>query len=154
MCCLFGFYDYGGTLSAKQKNRIISALAISSEIRGTDATGIAYRTGTKLCIYKRPFPARWMRFRLPAEVKAVFSSAFDKRLSLCTEKIFQTDGVRPINLWLGVIHRDISSFLCRVWGRFWSICSSVRSLNRAAVSTHDLTFQRRCKSSLTVLNSP
>ena len=48
MCCLFGFYDYGGTLSAKQKNRIISALAISSEIRGTDATGIAYRTGTKL----------------------------------------------------------------------------------------------------------
>ncbi len=71
MCCLFGFYDYGGTLSAKQKNRIISALAISSEIRGTDATGIAYRTGTKLCIYKRPFPARWMRFRFPAEVKAV-----------------------------------------------------------------------------------
>ena len=71
MYCLFGFYDYGGTLSAKQKNRIISALAISSEIRGTDATGIAYRTGTKLCIYKRPFPARWMRFRLPAEVKAV-----------------------------------------------------------------------------------
>ena len=71
MCCLFGLYDYGGTLSAKQKNRIISALAISSEIRGTDATGIAYRTGTKLCIYKRPFPARWMRFRLPAEVKAV-----------------------------------------------------------------------------------
>ena len=71
MCCLFGFYDYGGTLSAKQKNRIISVLAISSEIRGTDATGIAYRTGTKLCIYKRPFPARWMRFRLPAEVKAV-----------------------------------------------------------------------------------
>ena len=37
---------------------------------------------------------------------------------------------------------------------FWSFCSSVRSLNRAAVSTHDLTFQRRCKSSLTVLNSP
>ena len=85
---------------------------------------------------------------------AVFPSAFDKRLSLCAEKIFQTDGVRPVNLCLGVIHRDISSFLCRVWGRFWSICSSVRSLNRAAVSTHDLTFQRRCKSSLTVLNSP
>ena len=47
-----------------------------------------------------------------------------------------------------------SSFFCRVWGRFWSFCSSVRSLKRAAVSTHDLTFQRRCKSSLTVLNSP
>ena len=79
---------------------------------------------------------------------------YAKNMRLTPEKIFQTDGVRPINLWLGVIHRDISSFLCRVWGRFWSICSSVRSLNRAAVSTHDLTFQRRCKSSLTVLNSP
>ena len=85
---------------------------------------------------------------------AVFSSAFDKCLSLCAEKIFQTDGVCPVNLCLGVIHRDSSSFFCRVWGRFWSFCSSVRSLNRAAVSTHDLTFQRRCKSSLTALNSP
>lgn len=27
MCCLFGLYDYGGTLSAKQKNRMIAALA-------------------------------------------------------------------------------------------------------------------------------
>ena len=88
MCCLFGFYDYGGTLSAKQKNRIISALAISSEIRGTDATGIAYRTGTKLCIYKRPFPARWMRFRLPAEVKAVMGhTRMTTQGSICNERI-------------------------------------------------------------------
>jgi len=58
---------------------------------------------------------------------AVFSSAFDKCLSLCAEKIFQTDGVCPVNLCLGVIHRDISSFLCRVLGRFWSVCSAVRS---------------------------
>ena len=64
------------------------------------------------------------------------------------------DGICPVNLCLGVIHRDSSSFFCRVCGRFWSFCSSVRSLNRAAVSTHDLTFQRRCKSSLTALNSP
>ena len=85
---------------------------------------------------------------------AVFSSAFYQCLSLCAEKIFQTDGVCPVNLRLGVIHRDSSSFFCRVWGRFWSFCSSVRSLKRAAVSTHDLTFQRRCKSSLTALNSP
>ena len=70
MCCLFGFYDYGGTLSAKQKNRIISALAISSEIRGTDATGIAYRTGTKLCIY---FPKQ--RVYLYASTKEILNYA-------------------------------------------------------------------------------
>ena len=34
MCCLFGLYDYGGTLSAKQKNRMIAALAAASEVRG------------------------------------------------------------------------------------------------------------------------
>ena len=71
MCCLFGVYDYGGSLSSKQKSRIVSALAIASEARGTDATGIAYRNGARLCIYKRPFPARWMRFRIPAATKAV-----------------------------------------------------------------------------------
>lgn len=53
MCCLFGLYDYGGMLSVKQKNRIVSALAVASEVRGTDATGIAYRNGTHLCIYSR-----------------------------------------------------------------------------------------------------
>ena len=46
MCCLFGLYDYGGTLSAKQKNRMIAALAAASEVRGIDATnGLSRRIG-------------------------------------------------------------------------------------------------------------
>ena len=45
MCCLFGIYDYGLGLSMKQKNRFLSALALASEARGTDATGIAYHSG-------------------------------------------------------------------------------------------------------------
>lgn len=31
MCCLFGFYDYGHSLSAKQKSRLVSALAVAAE---------------------------------------------------------------------------------------------------------------------------
>jgi len=47
---------------------------------------------------------------------AVLPPAFDKCFSLCVEKIFQTDGICPVNLCLRVIHRVISSFLCRIWG--------------------------------------
>ena len=65
MCCLFGFYDYGHSLSAKQKSRLVSALAVAAEARGTDATGIAYLTNSHLSIYKRPLPAHRLRLRIP-----------------------------------------------------------------------------------------
>ena len=42
---------------------------------------------------------------------AVFPSAFDKCLSLCAEKIFQTDGVCPVDLCLGVLHGRPPYFL-------------------------------------------
>ena len=65
MCCLFGIHDYGHSLTQKQKNRLLSILGTACEARGTDATGISYNAGDKLCIYKRPRPARWMRFQVP-----------------------------------------------------------------------------------------
>ena len=40
MCSLFGLIDYRNSLSAKQKNKIISALATACEERGTDASGL------------------------------------------------------------------------------------------------------------------
>ena len=66
MCCLFGILDCGQVLSTNQRNTILSILAIESEIRGVDATGIAYNANG-LRIYKRPKPAHKMRFRLPKE---------------------------------------------------------------------------------------
>lgn len=71
MCCLFGLLDYGHTLTEKQTNRIISTLAKECEARGTDATGIAYNSGGKLCVYKRPFPAHKMRFRIPGDTRLI-----------------------------------------------------------------------------------
>lgn len=71
MCCLFGLYDYGQSLSAKQKSRIISALAVAAEARGTDAAGIAYLSGSHLSIYKRPLPAHRLRFRVPAAANVI-----------------------------------------------------------------------------------
>lgn len=71
MCCLFGIHDYGHSLTQKQKNRLLSILGTACEARGTDATGIAYNAGGKLCIYKRPRPARWMRFQVPSTTDVI-----------------------------------------------------------------------------------
>lgn len=71
MCCLFGLLDYGHTLTEKQTNRIISTLATECEVRGTDATGIAYNSGGKLCVYKRPFPAHKMKFHIPGDAHLI-----------------------------------------------------------------------------------
>lgn len=71
MCALFGVIDYGRSLSTKQKTKIITALAQTCEARGKDATGIAYNSGGRLNIYKRPLAARKMRFRLPGNAYTV-----------------------------------------------------------------------------------
>ena len=42
MCCLFGLIDYGHHLTGREKTRMLSVLAAACEVRGTDATGIAY----------------------------------------------------------------------------------------------------------------
>ena len=65
MCCLFGFYDYGHSFSAKQKSRLVSALSVAAEVRGTDATAIAYLANSHLSIYKRPLPAHRLRLHIP-----------------------------------------------------------------------------------------
>ena len=71
MCCLFGFIDYAGSLSVKQKCRLIRELSIAAEVRGTDATGIAYNTSRGLQIYKRPLAAHRLHLRIPAETHVV-----------------------------------------------------------------------------------
>ena len=71
MCCLFGFVDYAGSLSVKQKNRLIRELSIAAEVRGTVASGIAYNTSRGLQIYKRPLAAHRLHLRIPAEAHVV-----------------------------------------------------------------------------------
>lgn len=71
MCCLFGFVDYAGSLSVKQKSRLIRELSIAAEVRGTDATGIAYNTSRGLQIYKRPLAAHRLHLKIPAEAHVV-----------------------------------------------------------------------------------
>ena len=71
MCCLFGLIDSRDQFSAKEKSHVLSILATECEERGTDATGIAYCSHRHLSIYKRPVEAHWMRFRIPADSRAI-----------------------------------------------------------------------------------
>ncbi len=71
MCCLFGLIDSRNQFSAKEKSHILSILATECEERGTDATGIAYCSHRHLSIYKRPIAAHRMRFRIPADSRAI-----------------------------------------------------------------------------------
>lgn len=71
MCSLFGIIDYGNVLSAHEKNRILAVLSRECEVRGTDATGIAYNFRNNIHVYKRPVAARKMHFRIPNGVNVV-----------------------------------------------------------------------------------
>lgn len=71
MCCLFGILDYGHSLKPSQMRKLLTKLSIACEVRGTDATGIAYNYAGELKIYKRPLPARFMHFRVPQDVRCV-----------------------------------------------------------------------------------
>ena len=71
MCCLFGLIDYAGCFSAYDKNKITAILSKECEVRGTDATGIAYNTKSGLHIYKRPLPAHKIHYKIPAEANVI-----------------------------------------------------------------------------------
>jgi len=71
MCCLFGMIDYKHRLAVGEKNHIITVLSKECEIRGTDASGIAYNHEGGLAIYKRPLPAHKMMWKLKSDTSVV-----------------------------------------------------------------------------------
>ena len=71
MCSLFGIIDYKNVLTPCAKNKILTILSRECEVRGTDATGIAYNYRNRIHIYKRPVAARKMRFHIPNGVNVV-----------------------------------------------------------------------------------
>lgn len=71
MCAIFGLLDYKSSLTVSQRLKIIKALGTAAEVRGTDATGIAFFQRNQLCIQKAPKPAHKMKYRLPSEAKFI-----------------------------------------------------------------------------------
>lgn len=71
MCALFGYLDYGHSIPWRVLQKLLQSLANASEVRGSDASGIAYMQGDHLTVYKRPLPAHKLHFRIPNGTSAV-----------------------------------------------------------------------------------
>lgn len=71
MCAVFGLLDFKGTLTSVERTRIIRALGKAAEIRGTDATGIAFVQGNGIQIQKAPKPAHLMRYRIDPNARVI-----------------------------------------------------------------------------------
>ena len=69
MCSIFGFVNYGDMVKGWQLKELVKALSIESEVRGKDASGIAYVKNGEMTIYKQAKPVHKMRFYFPAETK-------------------------------------------------------------------------------------
>lgn len=71
MCSIFGLLDYKGNLTPEERLRIIRILSTAAEMRGTDATGIAYVKEDVIQIQKAPRPAHEMRYRIAPEARYI-----------------------------------------------------------------------------------
>lgn len=71
MCAVFGFLDYKGKVSNAVLKKLIHYLSIAAEVRGTDATGIAYVRDGNIVTYKKPKPAHKVKLFFPRDTRAV-----------------------------------------------------------------------------------
>ena len=71
MCAVFGFLDYKGKISNAVLKKLVHYLSVAAEVRGTDATGIAYVRGGSMVTYKKPKPAHKVKLFFPRDTRAV-----------------------------------------------------------------------------------
>ncbi len=71
MCAIFGFLDYKGIIGNSVLKRLIKALSVEAEARGTDATGISYVKNGKMVTFKKAKPAHKVRLYFPTDTKCV-----------------------------------------------------------------------------------
>ena len=71
MCAIFGLLDYGGRLTPKERLDIVRALGKAAEVRGADASGIAYVQNGAIHIQKAPRPAHRMRWRIGPQARYI-----------------------------------------------------------------------------------
>lgn len=69
MCAIFGVLDCQGKLSPAQRLALFRALADAAQMRGTDASGVAYVHNGAVQIQKAPRPACKMRWRIPPQAR-------------------------------------------------------------------------------------
>lgn len=69
MCAIFGVLDFQGKLTPAQRRAIFQELADAAQVRGIDASGVAYVQNGAVRIQKAPRPACKMRWRIAPEAR-------------------------------------------------------------------------------------
>lgn len=69
MCAIFGVLDFQGKLTPAQRGALFRELANAAQIRGTDASGVAFVQNGAVQIQKAPRPACKMRWRIAPEAR-------------------------------------------------------------------------------------
>ena len=69
MCAVFGFLDYKGKISNAVLKKLVHYLSVAAEVRGTDATGIAYVRNGSMVTYKKPKPAHKVKLFFPRDTR-------------------------------------------------------------------------------------
>ena len=69
MCAIFGVLDFQGKLIPTQRQALFRELAHAAQMRGTDASGVAYVQNGTIQIQKAPRPASKMRWRIVPEAQ-------------------------------------------------------------------------------------
>ena len=73
MCAITGFLNYGHKVPHNILLHLVKALTVAAECRGTDATGISYVSNGEIVTYKKPKPARKLKFYFPHDTPAVIA---------------------------------------------------------------------------------
>lgn len=71
MCAIFGFFDYGKKVSSNTLKKLLRALSVAAESRGTDATGFSYVRGGNIVTFKKAKPAHKVKLYFPRDTTAV-----------------------------------------------------------------------------------
>ena len=69
MCAIFGLLDFQDKFTPAQRRILFRELANAAQMRGTDASGVAYAQNGTIQIQKAPRPACKMRWRIAPEAR-------------------------------------------------------------------------------------
>ncbi len=71
MCAIFVFLNYKSIVSNAVLKKLIKALSVCAEVRGTDATGISYVKNGEIVTFKKAKPAHKVKLYFPTKTTAV-----------------------------------------------------------------------------------
>lgn len=109
MCAIFGFLDYRNKVSNAVLKKLVKALSVCAEVRGTDATGVSYVKDGEIVTFKKPAPAHRVKLYFPTGTKCVvghtrFATQGDEKFNYNNHPFYSKKGFALAHN--GVLYND------------------------------------------------